>query len=393
MSYGVFRSCNSLTIYCEAEYEQSGWDEDWNDSDRPVYFDCTNPNKGVINGMQWELIEGEIAIVGYRLNETKIVIPSNVEGIAVTSIADFAFMDHNEITEVTIPLSIKTIGLSAFNGCTGIKTVNYGGTKAQWTALLSASESNNQPLIAATVKCSDGQADFGDVKYLEYTLNGDGNSYTITGIGTFNGSILDVPSVYNGKPITAIGEFAFYECTNLTEVSIGNSIVEVGPYAFAKCSSLVKVIISDNVSTFGEYAFYWCSELTTVELSVNSKLTSISKSMFHWCEKLSSVTIPNGVTRIENYAFYGCDRLTSITIPSKVTYIGDSAFSNKGLKSITIPVSVKTIDRAAFCNCTSLTTFNYAGTKTQWNNVTKGNQWADYSAFSKVTCSNGTVST
>ena len=393
MSYGVFRSCDSLTIYCEAEYEQSGWDEDWNDSDRPIYFDCANPNKGVINGMQWELIEGEIAIVGYRLNETKIVIPSSIEGIAVTSIADFAFMDHNEITEVTIPLSIKTIGLSAFNGCIGIKTVNYGGTKAQWTALLNASESNNQPLIAATVKCSDGQADFDDVKYLEYTLNDDGNSYTITGIGTFNGSVLNIPSVYNGKPITAIGEFAFYECTNLTEVNIGNSIVEVGPYAFAKCSSLVKVIISDNVSAFGEYAFYWCSELTTVELSANSKLTSISKSMFHWCEKLSSVTIPNGVTRIENYAFYGCDSLTSITIPSKVTYIGDSAFSNKGLKSITIPVSVKTIDRAAFCNCTSLTTFNYAGTKTQWNNVTKGNQWADYSAFSKVNCSNGTVST
>ena len=391
MSYGVFRGCGSLTIYCEAEYEQSGWDEDWNDSDCPVYFDCANPNKGVINGIQWELIDGEISIVGYRLNETTIVIPSSIDEIAVTSIADFAFMDHNEITEVTIPLSIKTIGLSAFNGCTGIKIVNYGGTKAQWTALLSASESNNQPLIAATVKCSDGQADFDDVKYLEYTLNSDGNSYTITGIGTFNGSVLNVPSVYKGKTITAIGEFAFYECTNLTEVNIGNSIIEVGPYAFAKCSSLVKVIISDNVSTFGEYAFYWCSELTTVELSANSKLTSISKSMFSWCEKLSSITIPNGVTRIENYAFSGCDSLTSIVIPSKVTYIGDSAFSNKGLKSITIPVSVKTIDRAAFCNCTSLTTFNYAGTKTQWNNVTKGNQWADYSAFNKVNCSNGTV--
>ena len=131
-----------------------------------------------------------------------------------------------------------------------------------------------------------------------------------------------------------------------------------------------------------------CSKCSAEE---KTKLTSISKSMFHWCEKLSSVTIPSGVTRIENYAFYGCDSLTSITIPSKVTYIGDSTFSNKGLKSITIPVSVKTIDRAAFCNCTALTTFNYAGTKSQWNSIAKGNQWADYSAFSKVNCPNGTI--
>ena len=392
MSYGVFRGCEKLIIYCESSYIPDGWDEDWNDSNCPVYFDCGNPNKGITNGMQWELIDGEISIIDYRMNEATVFIPSSIEGKTVTSVGDFAFMDHSEITEITIPSTIKFIGLSAFNGCTGIKTVHFSGTTAAWETLLNTSDGNNQPLIAATVICSDGQADFDDVKYLEYSLNADGESYSITGAGTFNGNVLDIPAMYNGKPVTTIGTFAFYECGNLTEVNIGTNIVEVEPYAFARCASLVKVTIPDNVEVFGEYAFYLCTELTTAEISANSKLTSIARSMFHWCEKLSTVTIPNNVTRIEDYGFYGCHALTTITIPSKVTYIGDSAFYSKGLTSIVIPTSVKEIARAAFCNCTALTSFRYSGTKTQWNSVTKGNQWADYSAFSTVVCSNGSVS-
>lgn len=232
---------------------------------------------------------------------------------------------------------------------------------------------------------------YDDPQYLEYTLNSD-NTYTVTGIGLFNGSNLIIPSTYGGKKVTAIGEFAFWECLSLETVTIGGNITEIGTYAFAECDNLEVVNIPDSVTTVGEYVFYWCPNLTTVNISSNSRLTKIGESMFHWCEKLTTVTIPNNVTRIENYAFYGCYSLTSINIPSTVTYIGDSAFSDAGLTSIIIPMSVKTIDRAAFCNCTSLTSFNYAGTMYDWNKVTKGSQWADYSAFKNVVCSNGTVS-
>ena len=237
----------------------------------------------------------------------------------------------------------------------------------------------------------EGITTYDDPKYLEYTLNSD-NTYTVTGIGQFGGSNLIIPSTHDGKKVTAIGEFAFWECSSLQSVTMGSSVIEIGTYAFAECDNLEVVNISDSVTTVGEYVFYWCPNLTTVNISSNSRLTKIGEDMFHWCENLTTVTIPNNVTRIENYAFYGCYSLTSIDIPSKLTYIGDFAFSNAGLTSVTIPVSVKTIDQAAFCNCTSLTVFDYEGTMYDWKQITKGGQWADYSAFKNVICSNGTVS-
>ena len=75
-----------------------------------------------------------------------------------------------------------------------------------------------------------------------------------------------------------------------------------------------------------------------------------------WATNLTSITIPNSVTSIEQAAFSYCTSLTSITIPNSVTTIGNGAFGNcPSLTSITIPNSVTTIESVAFGNCTSLT--------------------------------------
>ena len=82
---------------------------------------------------------------------------------------------------------------------------------------------------------------------------------------------------------------------------------------------------------------------------------SIEYNTFHGCSGLTSVTIPNSVTRIESYAFSSCSGLTSITIPNSVTSIGEYAFSNcSGLTSITIPNSVTSIGEKAFAKCSYL---------------------------------------
>ena len=74
------------------------------------------------------------------------------------------------------------------------------------------------------------------------------------------------------------------------------------------------------------------------------------------CSNLTSITIPNSVTRIASSVFCGCERLRSITIPNSVTSIGRGTFQGcKRLTSITIPESVTSIGDEAFYDCTYLT--------------------------------------
>ncbi len=105
-------------------------------------------------------------------------------------------------------------------------------------------------------------------------------------------------------------------------------------------------------------------------------VTSIGERAFQHCTSLTSVTLPNTITRIEPSAFYGCTSLISIKIPDSVIYISSSAFSGcTSLSSITIPDSVTSIGSEAFHDCTSLTRVNITDL-TAWCNIDFG--YLDY---------------
>ena len=96
------------------------------------------------------------------------------------------------------------------------------------------------------------------------------------------------------------------------------------------------------------------------------KVTAIGYSAFWNNSDLTSVTIPEGVTRIEAIAFGSCTSLKSVTIPEGVTYIGDFAFDScTSLKSVTIPEGVTIIDGSAFSGCTSLTSVSLPASLTE----------------------------
>lgn len=223
---------------------------------------------------------------------------------------------------------------------------------------------------------------------LTYTLNSDGNSYTLSGYsGDKPTGELVIPDSYDSKPVTIIGEYAFSMCGDLTRITIPDSVTSIGLSAFQGCTGLMSIIISDSVRGIGNFAFNGCGSLTSI--TIPNGVTSIGYSAFLGCPRLTSVTIGNGVTSIASYAFSSCTGLTSIEVAigntkyhssgncliktetktlisgcktsiipadGSVTSIGEAAFSGcSGLASITIPDSVMSIATCAFDKCTGLT--------------------------------------
>ena len=230
---------------------------------------------------------------------------------------------------------------------------------------------------------------------------------------------ITIPSTLGGYPVTSIGDYAFYECSGLTSVTIGNSVTSIGASAFFRCSGLTSVTIGNSVTSIGDYAFCYCSGLTSV--TIPDSVTSIGDYAFYYCSGLTSVTIGNSVTSIGDYAFYECSGLTSVTIPNSVTSIGNWAFSYCGsLMSfnvsndnlyyssknglllskdgkevicgvngdVTIPDSVTSICGSAFYNCSGLTS------ETIPNSVTSigGRAFYGCSGLTSVTIPNSVTS-
>ena len=142
--------------------------------------------------------------------------------------------------------------------------------------------------------------------------------------------------------------------------------------AFNGCKSLTSVTIPNSVTRIQQFAFATCESLTSV--TIPNSVTEIWESAFSGCKSLTSVSIPRSVTAIERAVFYGCDALTNITIPNNITKISDEAFSYcTSLTNITIPDSVTTIGTDAFASCTSLTNITipcgvtYIGMQTFYN--------------------------
>ena len=180
-----------------------------------------------------------------------------------------------------------------------------------------------------------------------------------------------------GYTVTAIADYAFNNCRQLTTVSLPSTITSIGDYAFGSCSELVSINIPEGVTTIGCDVFYYCKKLANVTLP--STLTSLGQWAFANCSSLTGITIPNGLKTIENYTFWFCSNLQKVTLPNSITSIGQNAFSNcsqlesinlangitsigisafswcEKLTNITLPAKLKKIENSAFSCCRSLT--------------------------------------
>ena len=320
----AFYGCSGLTsITIPDSVTNIGYD---------AFYNCTGLASVTIGN-------GVTSIGGYAFSGciglTSITIPDSV-----TSVGNSAFSYCSGLTSITIPDSVTSIGSSAFSGCNSLThiTIPFVGAKAGVTS----SDADQYPFgyIFGTNSYTGGAA---TEQYYNYSTS------------SMRSNTYYIPSSLKSVTVTCdILYGAFYNCSGLTSVTIGNGVTSIGSYAFYNCSGLTSITIRNGVTSIGERAFYGCTGLASV--TIPGSVTSIGDYAFSGCSGLTSITIGNGVTSIGNYAFYGCSGLTSITIPDSVTSIDFSAFENcSGLTSIIIPDSVTSIGSDAFYGCSSLT--------------------------------------
>lgn len=260
------------------------------------------------NTFDFDLTTG--TITKYNGTDTVVVIPSTISSWPVTKIGEDALKDNTTITSVTIPASVTEIGSNAFADCTNLTSVNYEG---DWSNLTIQS---GNPAVQ----------DAANAPLFDFEFIPPDNTAVIVTNYKYNGAAADVtiPSRYQGKPVTTIGHAAFFN------------------------SAVTSVTIPDSVTSISDEAFINCPKLTNI--SIPNSVTYIGFSAFSSCTSLKSITLPSSLSFISGALFLGCSQLTTIHIPVSVTSIGNNAFAD----------------------CPSLMTVTYPGSKTQWDDITKG---------------------
>ena len=148
--------------------------------------------------------------------------------------------------------------------------------------------------------------------------------------------------------VTEIPASCFYGSA-ITTINIPPSVKTIGNWAFQD-AKLTEVVIPSSVTSIGKWAFGCDNNNPTLQsVIIEANITEIPVCCFYLQTKLTSLSLPEGITAIGDDAFCGC-KISSLTLPSSLKTIGARAFSNNGITQLTIPNKVESIGNAAFAH-------------------------------------------
>ncbi len=266
----------------------------------------------------------------------------------VTTIGDHAFAGLQSLTSIVLPSTVQSIGTSAFYGNEGLTSITCEGTTPPTLGQYVFGMIGN----GATLYVPYGYAETyesADSQWqaLNIQVIGSGSaSYPYCGDG--------LTWTYNDGVLTIIYD----------GVGTGD-MLDYGNYNIVPWDSykddITSVIIPDGVTRIGNYAFANLTNLASV--SMGDDVVEIGYGGFWNCLLLQSITLGSHVTTIGEHAFGSNHALTSITLPNTLQTIGGSAFYDcRSLPTITIPSSVTSFGEYAFGMCEGLTSFTCEGT-------------------------------
>ena len=358
---------------------------------------------------------------------------------SVQEIGEYAFYRCYDLTEISIPSSMRTIGMNAFEDCTGIKTLkcangietfgdeSFAGCTALTTATIPQSTKTlgdcvfkncvnlkNVTINAVSINdCSSGSSgyysDYQESVFYNAGTNTDGMTVTFGNTVKYIPGYLfatertkeselycHISKVIFGNSVQEIGEYAFYSCYDLTEISIPSSMETINDYAFANCTSIKTLKCANGIETFGDGSFAGCTALTTATIPQSTK--TLGGIVFKNCVNLKNVTI-NAESMYDcsynsayyadyNYSvFYNAGINTTgmtVTFGNTVKYIPAYLFATDhdeksevyaNVKNVIIGANVQTIGEYAFYNCYNLTKVTCNSTKAVAGEYAFGNDY------------------
>ncbi len=186
--------------------------------------------------------------------------------------------------------------------------------------------------------------------------------------------ILDNLNIKDTGVVNEIGENAFKDCTQITQIYIPSTITKINDYAFNNCKSLTTITIPYSVMEIGEACFTDCTSLTSIKVQVSSNYFSDQNGVLYdidgkilyaypYKKTDEAYVLSDMLESIEKNVFRGLEKLRSVALPKNLINLGESAFENcSNLENVYIPASVETIGENAFANCSeNLTIYGEEG--------------------------------
>ena len=337
----------------------------------------------------------DIPWYGYRENITAVEI---TDGITYLGQANLAWIDYGQIT---IPESV--VGIAEHNGWGGQrKTVYYAGSERQWDAIAiydANVNASNNTLISGTIITTKSNAAMlysgniisSDISWVIYedgilVVDGSGEmpEWSETNVPPWANYSDEISAVMIAGSVDNIGAYAFANMPYLQSVKIGASVNNIGSYAFSKCTNLIAVAFDKDsaLQQIEAFCFDDCSSLRYMHLP--DSVTSLGEAAFEACTALDYVVM-NGVTSMGECVFFCCESLLSIDFAEGLEVIPYATFARCfKLTSVSIPSTVTRIELHAFlAEHNDLFTVYYAGSREQWEAIVieEGNTYFDNAEY------------